>query len=642
MSATLDSEMFCSFFGGAPLVNVPGRTFPVAQYFLEDLMDATDHVIEEDSMFALRNLPKHRNTEELWITTRGGEKRRQVLDLESLTDYSHVSGHFPGYKTTTQRSLDRVDEKVLNYDLIEDTLVFLSNANNKSLLTPSGNTVADGSVLVFLPGMSEIRTMMNRLTGSRIFGDTTLFEIIPLHSSLSPHDQKRVFRPSRRGCRKIILATNIAETSVTIPDVVCVIDSGLVREVRHDKRYATSKLVLDWCSKASIKQRAGRAGRVKEGICCRLFSSRTAELLLKDQTTPELQRIPLEEVCLHILAGKLSRSCAKFLMQAPQPPPADAVNLAVRSLKEVGIVNVFADEESLTILGQHVARIPVNVRLAKMLIFGAVFKCLDPILTIVGALSVKSPFVQAMHDTYQAEAAQREFRHESSDFLSFVKLWNAYVPEVQNSKDQGRGYCRKKWINWTVMREIRDLREQNLELLCQIGFVQGKLREHDVAKSVYSSNGELEVVVHAVICSGLYPNIAHAVQEHKDDPPVLWHKQERLHFHSSSVNHKKKGFGSDWIMFHEKFATGRTTVSVTSPVHPLTLILFGGDVVVKHLERKVFVDDWIQLDMAAQTGVVFRELRRKLDIVLSSLIEKADSRSGDEMVDEIVNLLMRK
>jgi hypothetical protein len=236
---------------------------------------------------------------------------------------------------------------------------------------------------------------------------------------------------------------------------------------------------------------------------------------------------------------------------------------------------------------------------------------------------------------------QREFRHESSDFLSFVKLWESYVSEVQISKDQGRGFCRRKWVNWTVMREIRDLRRQNLELLCQIGFVQGNVKEQDVPKSVYNMNGKHEVVVHAVICSGLYPNIAQAVQEHKDDPPSLWHKQERLHFHSSSVNHKKKGLASNWIVFHEKFATGRTTVSVTSPIHPLTLILFGGDVVVKHLERKVLVDEWIQLDIAAQTGVAFRELRRKLDGVLLSLIERADSRSGDDMVDEIVNLIKK-
>ena len=620
-------------------MNVPGRTFPVAHYFLEDLLDATDHTIEEDSIFTLRDTRKHRNTEALWITTQGGEKRREVVEMESQTDCSQVSGHYPGYKKTTQRSMDRVDEKVINYDLIEDVLVLLSTADNDRVLTPSGSTPADGAVLVFLPGMGEIRSLTNRLTGSRVFGNKSKFEIIPLHSSLSPQDQKRAFATPRRGCRKIILATNIAETSVTIPDVVSVIDCGLVREVRQDKRYATSKLVLDWCSKASIKQRAGRAGRVKEGICCRLFSSRTAKLFMKDQTMPELQRVPLEEVCLSILAGNLSNSCTDFLMQAPQPPPLDSVALAIRLLNEVGVVQVIDNRETLTALGQHVAKIPVHVRLAKMLIFGAVFKCLDPVLTIVGSLSGKSPFAAAMHDAAQTAAAHQKFRHESSDFLGFVQLWEAYRIEVEKSKDQGRAFCRRNFLNWTVMMEIRDLRRQNLELLCQIGFVQGKVKEHDVAKSVYNMNGTNKTVVHAVVCAGLYPNIAHAIKEHIDDPPVLWHKKERLYFHSASVNHKKKKLLSEWLVFHEKFATGRTTVSTTSPIHPLTLILFGGDVVVKHLERKVLVDEWIELDLAAQTGVMFRELRRKLDVLLLSLVEKADSRSGDDMVDGIVKLI---
>jgi len=427
---------------------------------------------------------------------------------------------------------------------------------------------------------------------------------------------------------------------VTIPDVVCVIDAGLVREVRQDKRYATSKLVLDWCSKASIKQRAGRAGRVKEGICCRLFSSRTAKLFMKDQTTPELQRVPLEEVCLSILAGNLSQSCTEFLMQAPQPPPLDSISLALRLLNEVGAVKIRDNNgETLTALGLHVAKIPVHVRLAKMLIFGAVFKCLDPILTVVASLSGKSPFATVMNDATRAAAAHKKFRHESSDFLGFVLLWEIFVKEVETSRDQGRSFCRQNFINWTVMMEIRDLRRQNLELLCQIGFVRGKVRERDVSRTVYNQHGKNETVVHAVICAGLYPNIAHATKEHADDPPLLWHQKERLFFHSSSVNHGKKKLLSDWIVFHEKFATGRTTVSATCPIHPLTLIIFGGDVVVKHVERKVLVDDWIELTIAAQTGVMFRELRRKLDLLLLSLIEKADSSSGDGMVDGIVNLL---
>lgn len=134
--------------------------------------------------------------------------------------------------------------------------------------------------------------------------------------------------------------------------IAIVIDSGMERTVQQDKRYATSRLILDWCSKASIKQRAGRAGRVREGICCRLFSSRTPELFMKDQSTPELQRVPLEEVCLTILAGNLSNNCTAFLMQAPQPPPFDSIILALNLLKEVGAIDMVGERESLTTMGK--------------------------------------------------------------------------------------------------------------------------------------------------------------------------------------------------------------------------------------------------------------------------------------------------
>jgi hypothetical protein len=224
MSATLDSELFCSFFGGAPLVNVPGRTYPVATYFLEDLYDATNHTIEEDSMYTLRELRKRGSTESLWVSKQGGDKRREVVELDSQTDVSQVSGFYPGYQINTQRSMDRVDEKVLNHDLIEDVLLLLTSSENDSIMTPSGMNPcinSDGAFLIFLPGMAEIRSMTNRLTASRFFGSKNKFEVIPLHSSLSPQEQKRAFAKPRAGCRKIIISTNVAETSITIPDVVC-------------------------------------------------------------------------------------------------------------------------------------------------------------------------------------------------------------------------------------------------------------------------------------------------------------------------------------------------------------------------------------------------------------------------------------
>lgn len=204
--------------------------------------------------------------------------------------------------------MDRVDEQVINYDLIEDVLnlLLLREQNNQTLVAPKvddenssfSNTSQDGATLIFLPGFGEIRRLSEQLKGSRSFGNSLKFDIILLHSTLSPQDQRRAFKPSSKGCRKIILSTNIAETSVTIPDVTCgkkklylhhnmfinasflnfhskekmslfltlsnqfssVIDTGLVREVRQNERTSTSTLTIDWCSKASTKQRAGRAG----------------------------------------------------------------------------------------------------------------------------------------------------------------------------------------------------------------------------------------------------------------------------------------------------------------------------------------------------------------------------------------------
>jgi ATP-dependent RNA helicase DHX29 len=218
----MDAKLFCSFFQNAPLLSVPGRTFPVSTYCLEDLLDATDHIIEEGSRFARRE-DRYNERAQLWVTNRGGEKRRETVDLVSQTDVGDVSDMFPGYKMSTRRSMDRVNEEIINYDLIEDTLNLLLAypERNSSLLPPDGADLSTGSVLVFLPGLGEIRSLTERLQGSRTLGKSGLFEVIPMHSTLSSRDQRRAFLPPKAGCRKIILSTNIAETSVTIPDVVC-------------------------------------------------------------------------------------------------------------------------------------------------------------------------------------------------------------------------------------------------------------------------------------------------------------------------------------------------------------------------------------------------------------------------------------
>lgn len=226
MSATIDSEVFCAFFQGAPFLTVPGRSFPVADYFLEDLLDATNHIIEEGSRCAIRSQRGKSDTAELWVTGRGGERHRKVVSLEDEIHTEVTSDEFADYSMSTRRSMERVDESVMNYDLIEDvlSLLLLDTTKNDSIVLPDSAdnaSVTKGSVLVFLPGMGEIRSLLERLRGSRHFGDRSRFDIILMHSSLSPKEQRRAFIKPKAGCQKIILATNICETSITIPDVVC-------------------------------------------------------------------------------------------------------------------------------------------------------------------------------------------------------------------------------------------------------------------------------------------------------------------------------------------------------------------------------------------------------------------------------------
>jgi len=203
MSATLDSKLFCTFFHNAPLISVPGRTFPISEYFLE----STNHVIEEGSRNAIKR--HHYDTSEatLWVMGRGGEKKKEIVSLGADQQPAEVtSNKYMGYSMLVRRSMERADEMAINYDLIEDLLkvLLIHPERNSSILPPESSDnsacslLSNGSILVFLPGMGKIRTLHKRLRCSRLFGRTK-FDIIPMHSNLSSKDQKRAFMQPRRG-----------------------------------------------------------------------------------------------------------------------------------------------------------------------------------------------------------------------------------------------------------------------------------------------------------------------------------------------------------------------------------------------------------------------------------------------------------
>jgi ATP-dependent RNA helicase DHX57 len=325
---------------------------------------------------------------------------------------------------------------------------------------------------------------------------------------------------------------------------------------------------------------------VQPGLCLKLYSSRTANFIMHAASQPEIRRVPLEDVCISILAGSFADNCMEFLNQTPQPPAEEAVRSALRILHDVGAISLDASDnkekatEKLTPLGRHLARLPVDVRLGKMLIFGCLFKCIDRILSIAASLSCKSPFSAFVNDALQAKAKHKLFAHESSDFLTLCNVWDGYEKALSEGMSKARKFCYDNFLSFSAMREIADTRRHYMELLLGIGFLdksllsqteQGTNKKPSLSQalqsSTYNSNNLNIDVVHSVICAGLYPNVGHLKpNESGSGERKLWHKNEQLHFHPSSVNSSLKSthrYPTSWIAFHEKFGT-QSRVSVST------------------------------------------------------------------------------
>lgn len=230
------------------------------------------------------------------------------------------------------------------------------------------------------------------------------FRILPLHSTLSTQEQQRVFETMPKGVRKVVLSTNIAETSVTIDDVVFVIDCGRHKENRFDPVNRMPQLLETWVSRANSRQRRGRAGRVRPGHCFFLFTSERHKNMAEFQT-PEMLRVPLDELCLQIKLLDLG-DVKEFLEKAIEPPAEEAVVEAIKGLQELQALDL---REYLTPLGYHLAALPVNVRVGKMMLYGTIFRALDPVLTIAAGLSFRSPFVAPFEKREEADKARKKF-----------------------------------------------------------------------------------------------------------------------------------------------------------------------------------------------------------------------------------------
>ncbi|KAJ1522358.1 hypothetical protein ONE63_002650 [Megalurothrips usitatus] len=430
-----------------------------------------------------------------------------------------------------------------------------------------------GAILVFLPGYDVITTLRDRINDEKDkFSQACKFQLYTLHSNMQTSDQKRVFQPAPMNTRKIILSTNIAETSVTIDDVVYVIDSGKVKEKSYDAISGVSSLRDEWVSQACAKQRKGRAGRTRPGFCYHMFS-RTRYRSLQHHQTPEILRMPLQELCLHTkLLAPPNTAIADFLSKAMEPPPFMVTRNAVQLLKTIDALDPWED---LTELGHHLLDLPVEPRLGKMLLHSVVLKCLDPVLTIVCTLAYKDPFVLPTQPSLKSAARLSRSSFSSGTFSDHMAMLRAFQA-WQAARSQGReiSFCQKNFISSATMEQVMGLRAQLLGQLRASGFVRAK-GGGDIRD--LNSHAENWAVVKAALAAGFYPNIARVDREASQ---LRTMKESLVAVHPSSVLREEKvpqGFPTDWILFEEMSRAGKLCqIRMCTVVSPVTLALFAG------------------------------------------------------------------
>ena len=314
----------------------------------------------------------------------------------------------------------------------------------------------EGDLLVFLPSERDIRETRERLEGRKLRG----VEILPLFGRLTAGEQQRVFAPGDR--RRVVLATNIAETSLTIPRIRYVVDTGLARLSRYNPRTHTQRLPIEPISQSSARQREGRCGRVADGVCIRLYSEQDF-LSRPEYTQPEIQRANLAEVILRMINLKLGDIEAFPFID---PPAKAAIAGGFQLLSQL---NALDENRALTPIGRDMARLPIDPTVSRMLLQAREEQALSEVLVIAAAISIQDPRERPLEEQDAADQMHRQFHDKNSDFLAYLNIWNAYHDKVESaSQNQLRKFCKAHYLSYMRMREWRDIHAQIRETLGEI------------------------------------------------------------------------------------------------------------------------------------------------------------------------------
>ncbi|EFA84360.1 DEAD/DEAH box helicase [Heterostelium album PN500] len=656
MSATLDAKLIANYFGigESAIFSIAGFTYPVQNVYLEDSIKLTQY--------------KPTNYKRLQQQKQQQQQQDDQQDKESTTTSTSTTS--TSTTTSTSGSFDvnnvleamdaKMDQKRINHDYIQHLICYLVRKEVK----------AGKSILVFVPGFSDILQIINGLNGS---ADSNLMWLLPLHSSLTPKDQQRVFERAPASKTKIIVATNIAETSITIDDIGIVVDTGRVNQMSYNAFTKNSMMSECWIAKASARQRAGRAGRTSAGVCYKLFT-KSMEQELAAQETPEILRTPLQQLCLHVklFQSQSNNPNAKlkpiydFLAMAIEPPEQQLVQHAVDELKSI---NALDKNEQLTALGYHLSQLPVDIYIGKMLLFGCIFRCLDPILTIAATLSYKPPFITSSQDKSLRANSKFHFGHQS-DHFSFFIAYDHWRKSIREGNEYA--FCTENHLSIPTLRTIQDLKFQFIEQLSEIGFLPNGLTSKKISKlqksnmldevsescgAIYNSFASNSKVIKSVLCAGMYPKIARidlpaatytkvaagAIQNKYDPHSLLLltkvdKSKQKVFIHPRSVNSNEGEFIAPFLLYHERVQTSRMFMHHTTNISALTLLLFsiGGSIEIDQSFQHILLDKWLKFKATGKILVILKEVRMLLDELLNQKIRDPSFDTSSSVVIDII------
>ncbi|KAK0308405.1 putative ATP-dependent RNA helicase ucp12 [Friedmanniomyces endolithicus] len=615
MSATLDANVFEQYFSGVSTVGkveIEGRTHPVHDVYRNEILQIMGYagLVEVDEAGS--------DVASDWEDDFSfGGKRSAPRKEKPRKQYKQV-GH---------------DGHTIDYDFIANVVEYIDAELGE----------ADGGILIFLPGTMEIDQTLRRLR------DIPNLHALPLHAGLQSADQRRVFARPPKGMRKVVASTNVAETSITIDDIVAVIDTGRVKETSFDPANNMVRLTEMWASRAACKQRRGRAGRVRAGKCYKLYT-KMQELKMAERPEPEIRRVPLEQLCLSVKAMGVEDVPA-FLASALTPPASLSVSGALDMLTRVGAL----DRNELTALGRHMSMIPADLRCSKLMVYGAAFGCLDACLTVAATLTIKSPFVSPQAKRDEAKVAKAAFGGGQGDVICDLRAFEEWSERRSRGEPTSslRRWCDENFLNNQTLMDIANTRSQYVSSLKEIGFLPHG--GYGVPET-YNRNNRNDALLRALLAGAFQPQIARidfpdakykasAAGSVAIDPEahkIKYFNEDngRVFVHPGSTMFDAQGFpgSSVFMSYFAKMQTSKIFIRDLTPFNVYSLLMFGGSIQIDPQGRGLLVDGWLRLKGWARVGVLVSRLRTILDDLLA---RKVDEPGLDMSETAIVKLVTR-